>query len=486
MSVMSRFRPLAVLIAAAGCWLFPGASVRAADAPAIKTRPNILIIVSDDQGYADLGVQGGKDIPTPNIDALANAGTRFTSGYVSGPYCSPTRAGLLTGRYQQRFGHEFNPGQQAAQGGVELGLSLNERTLADKLRSAGYRTGLVGKWHLGNGPKFHPLERGFQEFFGFLGGAHSYVNWNTPNQPILRGRETVVEETYLTDAFAREAVAYIDRSATAADKPFFLYLAFNAVHGPLDVPPQKYVDRVKGIADERRRTYAAMTVALDDAVGAVTARLKATGQDKNTLVFYFSDNGGPPVNASSNGPLRGNKAQTLEGGVRVPFFVSWPAALPAGKTFDHPAIQLDVHATALAAAGYAASADARPLDGVDLLPFLRGEKTGPVHDALYWRFGPQAAIRAGDWKLVRHRLGNNQWELYNLKDDVGELKDLTSSQPEKVKELLARWEAWDKTLVPPAWTAPSPAIRNGQAVDPGRAQRRANRQAAGATTQPAK
>jgi len=414
-------------------------------------RPNVLVIVADDQGYADLGVQGCKDIPTPHIDSLAKSGIRCTSGYVSGTYCSPTRAGLATGRYQERFGHEFNPGP-AATAGPDVGLPLTETTLADRLKAAGYSTGIVGKWHLGYAEKFYPQKRGFEEYFGFLGGAHSYLDWEgDARNPILRGQAPVVEQTYLTDAFGREALAYLERHKQQA-KPFFLYLAFNAVHMPLEAT-QKYLERFNSIDDPRRRTYAAMTSAMDDAVGEVLKRLRESGLEENTLIFYVSDNGGPPVNASNNFPLRGYKAQTLEGGIRVPWIVRWKGHLPAGKTYDHPVIQLDIHATALAAAGVEITPEMK-LDGVNLLPYLRDDNREPPHQALYWRFGRQMAIRMGDWKLVRHNQ-SDELELYNLKDDIGESKDLAKSNPDKLNELKAAWDKWNGTLVEPRWGAPA-------------------------------
>lgn len=415
-------------------------------------RPNILIIVADDQGYGDLGVQGCQDIPTPHIDSIAKNGIRCTSGYVSGPYCSPTRAGLMTGRYQQRFGHEFNPGP-AAKTPADVGLPLTETTLADRLKTAGYATGMVGKWHLGYDAKFHPLKRGFEEYFGFLGGAHSYIDWEGDKaNRILRGTGPVVEQTYLTDAFGREAVAFIDRHKQQ-DKPFFLYWTFNAVHLPLEAT-EKYLSRFPNL-NGKRRTYAAMTSAMDDAVGLVLAKLRETSLEENTLIFYISDNGGPVVNASNNGPLRGHKAQTLEGGIRVPFLVQWKGRLPAGKTYEQPVIQLDIHVTALAMAGI----EIKPtmnLDGVNLLPFLKGEKQTPPHEALYWRFGKQTAIRMADWKLVRHNQGT-ELELYNLTQDIGESKNLAASLPDKVKELNTAWAKWNSTLVKPLWGGAPPA-----------------------------
>lgn len=413
-------------------------------------KPNILLLVGDDMGYADVGFHGCRDIPTPHLDALAASGVRFTNGYVSGPYCSPTRAGLMTGRYQTRFGHEFNPSG-------DQGLPLTEATLADRLQAAGYVTGLVGKWHLGALPEMHPQRRGFAEFYGFLGGAHSYF------QPagILRGQEPVPELDYTTDAFGREAVAFIERQRT---KPWFLYLAFNAVHTPMEATDDRLA-KFAGIADKQRRTYAAMMLALDDAVGRVRQALAAAGMEQNTLVLFISDNGGPTmpgttVNGSSNAPFRGSKRTTLEGGIRVPFVVSWPGHLPPG-VYEQPAIQLDLHATALAVAGVAVKPEWQ-LDGVDLLPFLRGEKAGPPHEALYWRFGAQMAIRVGDYKLVRYDSNadtlsgaRNQpvtaAKLYRLSEDPGERQDLAATLPAKVQELQAQWDAWNATLVDPLW-----------------------------------
>ena len=291
--------------------------------------PNIVVIVGDDMGYADLGAHGSQDMRTPNIDALARDGVRFTDAYVSGPYCSPTRAGFLTGRYPQRFGHEFNLGAPHD----EFGLPLGETTIADRLKTAGYRTAIFGKWHLGMGEKYQPLRRGFDEFFGFLAGAHTYINVGTgPNR--LHEGTTPVEsfEGYLTDALADRASAYIKQQAAG---PFFLYLAFNAAHTPLQAP-QKYLDRFAQIKDEQRRTYAAMVSAMDDGVGKVLGTLREQNLDQNTLVIFFNDNGGPTmeattVNGSSNAPLRGSKRTTWEGGIRVPFMMRWAGGLPAGR-----------------------------------------------------------------------------------------------------------------------------------------------------------
>src|SRR4051794_29379549 len=365
-----------------------------------RPRPNVLILVADDLGYGDLGFQGGRDIPTPHLDALAGRGVRCSNGYVSGPYCSPTRAGLLTGRYQQRFGHEFNPGERAGDDNNNLGLPLSETTLADRLKAAGYATALVGKWHLGSAPKFHPQRRGFDEFFGFLAGAHPYFPGQ--GEPIYRGTEVVKEQEYLTDAFAREAVSFIDRHR---ETPFLLYLAFNAVHTPMHATDPR-LSRFAAIEDEARRTYAAMLSAMDEGVGRVLDTLRARGLEEDTLVVFFSDNGGPTmpgttINASRNDPLRGSKRTTLEGGVRVPFAARWPARLPAGKVYEHPVIQLDLLPTLLSAAGVEAKPDWK-LDGVNLLPYWTGTESRTPHETLYWRMGNQMAIRRGDWKLVRY------------------------------------------------------------------------------------
>ncbi len=419
--------------------------------------PNILVIVGDDMGFADVGFHGCQDIPTPNLDALAASGVRFTNGYVSGPYCSPTRAGLLTGRYQQRFGHEFNSG------GVGGGLPVTETTLADRLKAAGYKTGLVGKWHLGGNDAMHPQRRGFDEFFGFLGGAHDYFD----SKGVLRGTKPANEQNYLTDAFGREAVSFIERHN---GQPWFLYLAFNAVHTPMQADDARLA-KFAGVANKTRRTYAAMMFAMDDAIGRLRRKLAETGQEQNTLVTFISDNGGPTmpgvtINGSVNTPLRGSKRTTLEGGVHVPFVISWAGRIKPG-VFDQPVIQLDLNSTALAAAGVAVKPEWK-LDGVNLLPFLTGEKSGAPHDALFWRFGDQTAIRAGDFKLVRYDLnadtlsgGRNQGvsaaKLYNLRDDLGESKDLAASQPDKVKELQSQWDRWNAGNIPPGTTEGNPA-----------------------------
>lgn len=428
-----------ILILLASC-------VSASLASAAERKPNIIAIVADDLGYADVGFHGCKDIPTPNIDSLAKNGVRCSSGYVSGPYCSPTRAGFLTGRYQTRFGHEFNP--PAA--GENIGLPLTETTLADRLKKAGYKTGWVGKWHLGSAVKFQPYNRGFDDTYGFLGGAHAYLPQKGKLQ-MMRGKEQVDEKEYLTDAWGREAVAFIDRHQK---EPFFLYLAFNAVHTPMHAT-EKYLKRFPDIKDTQRQKYAAMHSAMDDNIGLVLKKLSDCKLDEDTLIFFFSDNGGPTmqgttINGSINTPLRGSKRQTLEGGVRVPFVVQWKGKLPADKVYDKPVIQLDLNATTLAAAGVEVEKNWK-IDGVNLLPFLDGKNTDAPHEALYWRFGNQMAIRKGDYKLVQYDATGRK--LYNLAKDIGESDDLAKKEPDKFKELETLWQAWNKELAEPLWGA---------------------------------
>lgn len=418
-----------------------------------RSRPNLLLIVADDMGYADAGFQGSREIETPNLDRLADSGIRFSNAYVSAPQCAPARAGLLTGRYQTRFGFESNRTAE------QHGLDLTQRTLADHLRDAGYRTGLVGKWHLGVTSDMHPQRRGFDEFFGFLGGHHGYHE----SGGILRGTDPAEAGEYLTDAFGREAADFIRRHESG---PWFLYLAFNAPHTPMEATERDLV-RYEGLVDPKRRTYAAMMLALDKAVGRVMDALDATHARGNTLVVFISDNGGATMpgtttNAAVNLPLRGSKRTTLEGGIRVPFVLSWPEKLGAGE-FHEPIIQLDVLPTFLAAAGAAVAPDT--FDGVDLLPYLNGKAQGVPHAALYWRFWEQMAVRQGDYKLVRYDravdtgVASSNREvtpprLYRLSDDPGEQHDLAAGMPGKVEALQALWDRWNLGNAPPSAERP--------------------------------
>ena len=432
---------------------------------AAERKPNILVFLCDDTGWGELGFQGNKQIPTPHIDSIAKNGVKFTQGYVSGPYCSPTRAGLMTGRYQTRFGHEFNSTAR------QSGLSLEETTIAERLKEQGYATCAIGKWHLGNKPEYHPTKRGFDEFYGTLA--------NTPFfHPTMfvdsRESDDVQKVTdpdfYTTDAYGERAVDWIGKQK---DHPWFLYVPFNAQHAPLQAP-QKYLDRFAHLPNENRRKFAAMMSAMDDAVGKILQQVRDMDQEENTLIFFLSDNGGPTRQTTSrNAPLRGGKSSTWEGGVRVPFCVQWKGHLPAGETYNDPVIQLDILPTALAAAGAPASADAK-LDGVNLLPFLTGEKTGPPHETLYWRFGDQWAVRHGDWKLVGGGGGNLDGELYNIAKDKAEADNLADESSDKVAELKSLWDAWNKEQAPPS--APK--------EKPNRNNRRKQRQRAAAPATP--
>lgn len=411
-------------------------------------RPNILLIVSDDQGYADTGFQGSKDIPTPHLDQLAASGIRFTNGYVTHAYCSPSRAGLLAGRYQQRFGHERNPYYDRSD--HREGLPLPETLLPARLQSADYVTGWIGKWHLGVAPEFVPERRGFSETVGFLAGAHHYQKWQ-PNYksgvtaPIERNGKPVEMAEHLTTAFGREATDFIRRHDS---KPWFLYLAFNAPHTPME-PTAERLARFASIQDPLRRKYAAQVSLMDDAIGETLEALRASGQADRTLVFFFSDNGGKPkVNGSDNTPLRGEKGTPYEGGIRVPFLMAWPGRLTAGVTEDRPVSSVDVFATSLALAGEPMPRD-RIYDSVNLMPFLTGEKTGAPHERLFWRNGNQFAMREGNWKLVRE--GGRPAELYNLERDLGETTDLAKAQPAVLTRLMAELSAWDQELIDPVF-----------------------------------
>ena len=427
--------------------------------PAFARQPNIILLVADDLGYGELGCQGNAEIPTPNIDSIAKIGARFTSAYVTAPLCSPSRAGMMTGRYQTRFGHEFNPTGKENLNPI-IGLPLSEKTLASCLKEAGYATALVGKWHLGSVAKFHPMQRGFDEFFGFLHEGHyyapphtdnvtSYLRTNEPpyneDNPLMRGTNIITEKEYLTDAFTREATGFIERQSK---KPFFLYLAYNAVHSPMQAQ-KKYLDRFKNIPDLHRRVFAAMLANLDDSVGAVLDKVRELHLERDTLIFFISDNGGPTEElTSSNKPLRGGKGQLWEGGIREPFLMQWPGQFPAGIVFTNAVSSMDIFYTSIFA-GQGKFPDDRVLDGVNLIPYLTGENLDPPHPVLFWRYGKNIALRKADWKLVRQ--SGPDFHLYNLATDISETKDLAAQKPEVVKELKSAMDELDKQMVAPAW-----------------------------------
>ena len=450
-------------------------------ASADNSQPNIVILLADDLGYGELGCQGNKEIPTPHIDSIAAEGIRFTQGYVAGPNCSPSRAGLMTGKIPNRFGYEFNPiGARNEMPGI--GLPAKEKTLAEMLHDAGYTTGLIGKWHLGGSAEFHPFRHGFDEFFGFTHEGHYFVpppyrdvmtmlrrralpdgekgRWvgknlaytthmggNEPdydaNNPIVRGGQPVVEEEYLTRALTREAADFIDRHD---DKPFFLMLNYNAVHSPLQAPLET-MEELSGIKDLHRRIFAGMLVELDRSIGGVLKQLKESGLEENTLVVFLSDNGGPTRElTSSNGPLRGEKGQMYDGALRVPFMMKWKGTLPAGKLYQRPISALDLYATAGTMAG---ATIPEGVDSVDLMPFLKGTKDGDPREELYWRQGHKCALRDGDWKLVNMARKEKSWELYKISEDVGETKDLAREYPEVLERLVEKWNKLDQHMLEP-------------------------------------
>jgi arylsulfatase A-like enzyme len=430
---MKPRRITAALLLAAACLAAPAASFAA--------QPNLVIFYADDLGWGELGCQGNPQIPTPNIDAIARNGVRFTNGYVAATYCSPSRAGLMTGRYPTRFGHEFNSVAN------RTGLRLDQVTLAERLRSLGYATACVGKWHLGGGLEYRPTRRGFDEFFGTLANTPFFHPTNFVDSRISDDVRPVTDPAfYTTDAYAERAIDWIERSK---GRPWFLYLPFNAQHAPLQAP-KKYLDRFSGITDEKRRIFAAMMASMDDAVGRVMAKVRALGQEDNTIVFFIADNGGPTQSTTSgNGPLRGFKMTTFEGGPRVPFLAQWKGRWPAGKVYDLPVMNLDVLPTAVTAAGGKPEASWQ-LDGVDLTPFVTGVNSTRPHQTLYWRYGPQWAVRHGDLKLVVSKGGSGKPELYDLSKDIGESKDLAATQPAKVRELQALWDKWSAEQAEPS------------------------------------
>ena len=448
-------------------------------------RPNTVLIVADDLGYHELSCQGG-DIPTPHIDSIATGGIRFTDGYVTAPFCAASRAALMTGRYQTRFGFEFNPiGPRNMD--PAIGLPKGEKTIADELRASGYATAIVGKWHLGGTAFYNPLRRGFDEFFGFTHEGHFFVpppwdgtvtwlrrkalpdggkgRWTSPDgriiwsthlghnepdydadNPIVRMSQPVTEQEYLTDAFDREARSFIDRHQ---HQPFFLYLAYNAVHSPLQAK-HEYMKKFAHIEDIQRRIFAAMLAHLDDSVGRVLAKIREAGLGENTLVIFMSDNGGPTKElTSSNAPLRGGKGELWEGGIRIPFLMRWQGTLPAGKVVNDPVISTDIAATARALAG----AGQKKGDGIDLIPRLTAKTISLPERPLYWRVGNKAALRKGKWKIVRNpgRGSSKTWALHNLDTDIGESRDVSADHAEVFDTLTKTWEKLDTQMVAPAW-----------------------------------
>ena len=425
--------------------------------------PNVIIILADDLGYADVGFNGSKDIKTPHIDDIAKNGVVFSEGYVSYPVCGPSRAGLITGRYQDTFGFGKNP--LFAPKDPNMGLPLSEQTIADMLKLSNYKTFAVGKWHLGAHESLRPMKRGFDEFFGFLTGGHRYFphEWDLEDETkvksqggayrtkLLRNEQRIEEKEYLTDALSRESVNFIERNANS---PFFIYLAYNAPHGPLQAT-EKYLNRFQEIESKNRRTYAAMVSAMDDGIGTIISKLKEKGIYDNTIVYFLSDNGGRLRGDSDNGELRGKKGNLFEGGIRVPFVMQWPGQIKGGQTFDKPVSSLDIFATSKAIT----SPEITPknkLHGVNLIPFLKGEKKHSPHSNLFWRNNfmqnknelrtEASAVRSEKFKFIKNKQVD---ALYNLKKEISEQTNLKDQEKEMYDSLKNEYKRWSKTLMDP-------------------------------------
>jgi len=463
--------------------------------------PNIILIIVDDLGYSDLASYGNANIHTPNIDALGNEGTRFRQAYVTSPVCSPSRMGIMTGRYQNRFGSEFmpydkfdpvlmkkmrknflpfankdeslrslHPSLALNRKKYQTGLSLKEITLAELLKKNGYATGLVGKWNLGDEEGDHPYERGFDYSYYFSGALSRYVDgpfdngryidqhlpWAISELPawtpragssaIREGKNVVIDTSYLTFSFANKGIEFIEKNKA---HPFFLTLSFNAPHDPFQVP-KEYFDRIQNEKDSVKRVYYGMIEALDDAVGQVKEKLRSAGIEKNTVIFFISDNGGAAyTRATDNAPLRGGKCTHFEGGLLVPFFISYPGTKNGNFVYDKPVSSLDIFSTIASITKTTLPAD-RVYDGVDLLDYLTDNKKDP-HEILYWRNGYSKAIRSGNWKLYINEKSKSEY-LFNLETDREELHDLLSSEPAIRYQLMKELNNWEKTqTINPAW-----------------------------------
>lgn len=440
-----------VFVALACVTLHPVVTVaRAVDRP---VRPNIVLLFADDAGYADFGFQGSPHFKTPHLDRLAESGVLLSQFYVTGATCGPSRAGLLTGKYQQRFGFEENnvPGvmsQSSKLLGEDMGLPLHLRTMGNYLQQLGYRTAVFGKWHMGVADRYHPLKRGFHEFYGFRGGARSYFAYGKPQQIqranwLERGFEGYEEHKgYLTSVLSDEACVFIERNK---DRPFFAYVSFNAVHAPMHTDPQDK-DVFAELTGTRRKA-AQMMLSLDRACGQIITKVHELGLAESTLIVFANDNGGPmDRNGSSNYPFSGVKATQLEGGIRVPGIVAWPGKLAAGSEYDKPLSTLDLVPTFIKAGGGDPACIAG-LDGVDMIPYLLGDNQERPHQTLYWKMETRAAIRDGDWKMLR--FPDRPAELYHLTADPAEQNNLAVQHPDRVKMFYKKLFTWELTLERP-------------------------------------
>ncbi len=406
-------------------------------AAAQDPRPNLMLIVVDDIGWGELGFQGARDIPTPNIDRIANRGVRFAQAYVSAPICAPSRAGFLTGRYQTRFGFEFHNTV------YRHGIPDAVPTIADLLKDAGYETMAIGKWGVGQRAQYAPTERGFDEFFGTTQNTTYYFpRWFVDSRRSTRPFDVTDASFYTTSAYAGRAVEWLK---ARDETPWFLYLSFNAAHAPLEPPPLGIYDLHTTRAGPRA-LFRATIGALDAAIGSVLDQLDDMGASGNTLIVLLSDNGGPTWETTSrNGGLRGQKSDLYEGGIRVPMCMRWQGELPEGVTYRWPVSALDIAPTFAAAAGV----ELEGFDGVNLITFLTGQANTRPHKTLYWRMGPQWAVRDGDWKLVAPTAASRKPRLYHLAIDPGERRDLATRDPAKVRRLQSLFDSWSARQATP-------------------------------------
>lgn len=454
-------------------------------------RPNIIIFFADDLGYADVGYHGIRDVvKTPNIDSIASSGVQFSQGYVTCSVCAPSRAALMTGRYQQRWGYDDCPGAIRRDPNYPPGIHRDQLLLSEYLKPLGYATAHIGKQHDGQSTWCNPYRRGFDYFHGYYNTGHGYFLEDNFASARKLGEEYRVDglfwendkplseppKGYITDRYGDMACEWVREQCQEDRKPFFLYLPFSAVHGHVEAKPehiqlfktQQLADQVGGSdvpkAEQRIRKHAELlgcVYAMDEAIGRVLTTLDELKVRDNTMIIFISDNGGQPDwwnerqqrwegNFSRNTPLRGGKATMFEGGHRVPFCMSWPGHITPGSRYDKPICTIDIVPTVLAAVGINANEQPKPFDGVDLLPYLSGQKDGRPHTSLYWRFSPGWAIRHEDWKLVQTRSGEPLM-LFDLANDPGEKNDLASKMPEKAAELQRRYNDWNQEMMPAMW-----------------------------------
>ena len=448
-------------------FLFLLFSFRCSISRADNNLPNILVILADDLGYADVGFTGSTEIQTPRLDNLALNGVICNNGYVTHPYCGPSRAGLITGRYQARFGMEINCSYSPYD--LKMGLPLSEKTFANHLKEYGYRTGIIGKWHLGAAPPFHPNNRGFDYFYGFLSGGHTYFP-NTVSSihsliqenglphyaanegsflPLVRNNNTAEFDEYLTRALSRDAVNFVTKSK----EPFCLYLSYNAPHTPLEAP-QETISRYQHIEDWNRRVYAAMIDEMDQGIGTIVDALEVAGKLDNTLIIFLSDNGGvvpkprhESENWANNKPFKGGKGSFLEGGIHVPFIFYWQDGLNSGVTYDGLVSALDIAPTLLSVAG--GNVETHNFDGVNIIPYLKGETAGSPREALFWREseGICWAVRTVNSKFLKRNWNDTEFEFYDMDSDPYEEINIIDETKNR-DDLAGLWNTWNKDNQP--------------------------------------